>query len=303
MKGVNSDWQAAGNKGIATFNSLAPGDYEFLYYGVSALGAYSKPKSIRIHVSAPVWERPAYQLAAISLIAFTTFVIVKKRIRNIRKEADLHQRIAETEMMALRAQINPHFIFNALNSIKGTILGGDEYEAAKYLDKFSKLIRMVLEYSRQRQITLAQEVEYLQLYLEIESFRFEGLEYEINCDKSLNLHDVQLPAMLIQPFIENAIKHGLQHKQGRKELKVNIRLRSQSELEVAVYDNGIGRKRSAEINSFRNDKPASHGMEITGSRLKILNLKSENNINFTDHSDENGNATGTTVRILINLAG
>lgn len=184
----------------------------------------------------------------------------------------MQQRAVETEMLALRAQMNPHFMFNSLNSINNFILKNDTDKASEYLTRFSQLMRMILDNSRQEWVLLENELKALQLYIELESVRLKNVfAYQLIVDDKINIASLQVPPMIIQPYIENAIWHGLLHRQepgGLLEVTVS---NSGNMLQIKIEDNGIGRKESAQMKSKYQSHKKSHGMQITAERIDIIN--------------------------------
>ena len=209
----------------------------------------------------------------------------------------LHQQKTELEMQALRAQMNPHFIFNCLSSINRFILINKIDEASDYLTKFSRLIRMVLHNSGESLITLESELEALRLYLDLERVRFKNaFNYSITFINTIDINAVYIPPMLIQPFAENAIWHGLMHKKGVGCLEIQLCAEDKT-LSCVIMDNGIGRNMAAALNSRSAEKNKSMGVGITAGRLAILN-KSKNEatvFSIEDIIDEEGKGCGTKV--------
>lgn len=187
-----------------------------------------------------------------------------------RIQAELKQQTRESELKALRSQMNPHFVFNALNSIQEYIMSNERKLAGKYLGKFADLMRIYLEHSKKTTVTVGEEVEALSLYLELEKLRFEdSLEYIISVHKNVDI-TLEIPSLLLQPYVENAIKHGLLHKkEGRK---LDVLLTQENDiLQCEIIDNGVGRKKSAEINQMRNPDHKSFATKATQSRIELLN--------------------------------
>ena len=211
-----------------------------------------------------------------------------------------NQKVTESRVQSLRLQMNPHFLFNALNSIQQMILANEEMVATKYLSKFSKLLRTVLVHSDKEFITLTEELEILRLYIDLESIRFKSsFNYSIECDEDMDTDEIKLPTLLIQPFVENAIWHGLMHKEGERLLSLKFS-ESEDSLVCTIEDNGVGRKRSAEIKMVQghDKKHTSKGIQVSKERLQALNNTSgDNSLRIYDLEDEYGNATGTRVRI------
>jgi sensor histidine kinase YesM len=209
--------------------------------------------------------------------------------------------LQKTEMQLLRAQMNPHFIFNSLNSIKSFIAKNEPRKATNFLNKFSKLIRLILNNSNSSSTTLKQEIQTLRFYLEVEQLRLdEDFRFQIVMDERLNAIEVQ--PLLIQPYVENAIWHGLVPKQGPKKLIITIETISGKRLKISIRDNGIGRVASQKFKSESHSKSKSHGMSITNSRITKGNQISSdmNKVDIIDHYDKQGNAQGTEVILLIN---
>ncbi|AUC83320.1 histidine kinase [Lacinutrix sp. Bg11-31] len=184
------------------------------------------------------------------------------------------QRLANNllALKSLRSQMNPHFIFNALNSVNSFIATNDERTANKYLSDFSKLMRAVLENSEQDFIPLAKEVELLQLYTKLEHFRFQDkFDYNITVDEAINVEDYQIPPMLLQPYIENAVWHGLRYKEEKGQLDISITKKSKDEITITITDNGIGREKSKSLKTENQQKQNSKGMGNIKKRVAILN--------------------------------
>jgi LytS/YehU family sensor histidine kinase len=213
------------------------------------------------------------------------------------KLAELEKEKSNLEMQALRAQMNPHFIFNCLSSINRFILINKIDEASDYLTKFSRLIRMALHNSEKSLITLESELEALRLYLDLERLRFKNaFDYSIAFVNTIDINAVYIPPMLIQPFTENAIWHGLMHKKGVGRLEIQLCAEDKT-LTCAIIDNGIGRNMAATFKSRSAEKHKSMGVEITAGRLALLN-KSKNEaavFDIEDLFDTEGNSCGTKV--------
>lgn len=196
--------------------------------------------------------------------------------------------------------MNPHFLFNALNTIQSFIFSEDKHQASAYLSKFSKLARKVLEMSERESITLAEEISALELYLDMETVRFGDFNYHILTDPGLDRDLVRIPTMIIQPYIENAIKHGLMHKSGKKILTITFTKIEGRMVRIEIRDNGIGRKRSQEINRHRREKHRSFAMNANRQRVDILRMEDPSiNLLYKDLYDTGGQASGTLVQITL----
>ncbi|MGN6530646.1 MAG: ligand-binding sensor domain-containing protein, partial [Ginsengibacter sp.] len=223
LKGLSDKWTIPGTNNVATFTSLPSGNYMFELRSANSDGKWSNTtRSLAITILPP-WSQTWWFIALVfvvlgSLISF----IIARRIKKIRYEATLKQKLAELEIKGLHAQMNPHFIFNSLNSIKEMILEDQKQNASRYLSKFAQLIRTSLEQSRQTFITIKQCVDHLQQYLEMEKLRFENFSYSIDIDKNLDADETQIAPMLVQPLVENAIWHGLRNKENDRKLFIRF---------------------------------------------------------------------------------
>lgn len=224
-----------------------------------------------------------------------------QRLRQQKAElAEINQQLAEVQLAALRSQMNPHFIFNALNSIKKFVIANEPVNAEKYLGKFSKLIRSILDNSRSGMVTVEKELQLLQLYLELEQLRFGSkLSYSIAVDNSLQAGEVEIPSMIIQPFVENAMLHGIMHRDDGGLITVQFKDHG-SWLEVIIEDNGVGRAKAAEYSSSREEPHQSIGIHVATKRLEALKTAAETPAGITIIDlDINGQATGTRVLVAI----
>lgn len=229
-------------------------------------------------------------LAIIAIILVTSYFIYK----NAQASKRANQLLA---LKSLRGQMNPHFIFNALNSVNQFISQNDERSANKYLSEFSKLMRLVLENSQEDFITLQKEEEIISLYVKLEHYRFrDKFDYTVLIDETLNKEAIQLPPMLIQPYIENAVWHGLRYKQDKGTLKLEF-VRNNGNMQVSITDNGIGRAKSAQLKTENQKKHNSTGLKNIQERLQILNTVYKTN--YTVHIEDLANDGGTRVIISI----
>jgi histidine kinase/GAF domain-containing protein len=224
----------------------------------------------------------------------------EQQLRRQKTELDnISRQLAEMQLSALRSQMNPHFIFNALNSIKKFVLTNEAENADKYLGKFSKLIRSILDNSQERDISLQKEIEMLKLYFELEKLRFgDKLNYHIHVDPLLSEGCIHIPSMIVQPFVENAVFHGIMHKETAGEIIVSF-YDHQEYIEINVIDDGVGRKMSAKLKSHKEDH-ISLGIKMTEKRLAALKTESDvpSGIEIVDLEDA-GKTAGTFVKILV----
>ncbi|QTE24514.1 histidine kinase [Polaribacter cellanae] len=219
-------------------------------------------------------------------------------------EALYEKQINELKLTSLLSQMNPHFIFNVLNSIKLYIINNESKLAARYLNKFSKLIRKILEASNTKEISLQEELETMDLYMTIENIRFSNeIDFQIKVDENVSLETIKVPPLVLQPFLENALWHGLSSKKEDKKIVLSIDKKEANFIQFTIKDNGIGRAASAKIKSEKSINRKSIGIALTKDRLANFVKGSQKNysINYTDLKDENGKALGTKVMVKIPL--
>ena len=224
-----------------------------------------------------------------------------EKLESERTKAELRQQATELEIQILRAQMNPHFIFNSLNSINLFILQNNKHLASEYLSKFSRLIRLILQNSQAALIPLESELETLQLYLELEAVRFDHhFNYKINVDEDIDTTLLKVPPLIIQPYAENAIWHGLMHKEEKGHLEIWL-LEQDDVLLCKVTDDGIGRKKAKELKSKSASTHKSMGMRITAERIAMVQQKKQLNtyITINDLILADGSAAGTEVTLKI----
>ncbi len=306
LKGIDKEWIYSNNSNRVSYSGLNSGIYYFKVKAANNDGAWGNEKIIEIIIRPPFYASWWFIALSLLLMGGLVFAWNRFRINQARKEEKLKatfaQQIAETEMKALRAQMNPHFIFNSLNSIQKYILKNDQFAASQYLTKFSRLIRLILDHSNQNNILLSSELELLKLYVEMESIRFDDkFNYEIKSDAAINADVVEIPSMLIQPYVENAIWHGLLHKEEKGKLTINFLKNGENVIKVIIEDDGIGREKAAELKSKQVLKKKSYGMQITEDRIAIINrlqdIKATSQV--VDIKDAAGNAAGTRVILEI----
>jgi LytS/YehU family sensor histidine kinase len=291
----NGVWVNADVHVPVSIASLSPGKYQ-----LSARLKNDPAQGMVLHftIAFPWWRKTWLQLLAAMLIISIMFFIIIRRANNIRREATLNQQLTESRMTALRSQMNPHFIFNILNSINSFIIENKTLIASNYLNDFSRLVRMVLEYSHKNLIPLSEELKALKLYLELESRRLENsFDYRIELESDIALSSFPVPPLLIQPFVENAIWHGLRNKKtpGKVEIKI---ARHENGLVILIADDGIGREEAKKLQPFRSDPP--FGINATIQRVSLANPLSK--ITVEDLYDKDGAPAGTQVHIYLKIS-
>lgn len=301
MEGLNNNWTQT-TRTFKSFTTLPPGDYEFMVSARNEDGIWSKtPASVSFHIAKPITSQWWFIALIIITIAGSAWAVFNLRVKMIQKKNELIQDINSYKQQILRQQMNPHFIFNTLNSIQYFLLDEDTTSSLTYLAKFAKLMRIILDNSQHTFIPVEDEIRGLELYLELESLRFEkSFDYEIKIDKDINSFNYKIPALLLQPYVENSIRHGLLHKKDKGYLKVHIKKHDNS-LFCLIEDNGIGRERSEKIKMEKGPMKKSLGSRITEDRINILNslYSDEIDVNYRDLTDEKGNPLGTRVEIKL----
>ncbi len=235
------------------------------------------------------------------IVIIAIMFIRTNKLRSKQRLEAMNHRISDLTQKNLRTQMNPHFIFNTLNSIQYYVFQNDRMASNDYMTKFAKLIRKTLENSEHPAIPIDEEIEALELYLELESLRFKKkFDWKIEIDEEIDTYMYKIPTMLIQPYVENAIGHGLMNKAGKGSIHVSLKL-DQKCILCTIEDNGIGRKKAMQIKNSKNESHRSLGTSITESRLKLVNSLYGKNmkVDYTDMVDDKGKASGTRVVICI----
>lgn len=299
---ADTNWSAPHNLHSVSFASLRPGDYRFEVRTMGWNGEWGPISSIGFSILHPWWQRNWVQLIALLLLAFTISWLVRRRIRYIRHEAEMQQQLAETEMMALRAQMNPHFLFNSLNAIDSLIQTRQTDKATTYLGRFAKLLRLVLNSSKSKWVSFDKDFTAIKLYLDMERFRSGGkFQFEIEVDPELLHGGYSVPPLLVQPFIENAIYHGLMNKQ-TGDRKLQIKISHQDDYIIyQITDNGVGRARAKELNALNRPEHVSYGLQIAEQRLGLNNGGSGQEYIRIHDLHEEGSASGTCVELKIKV--
>ena len=282
LLGLDGNWHY--NLGInnhVQYASLPDGEFIFEVRAVNEDGLESlKTESIKFVIISPFWQRWWFYVLMVLLGSGIVAVLFMIRIRFINRRAELRNKVTASQLTALKSQMNPHFLFNTLNSLQDLILKHDIKNSNYYLNKFSLLMREILDMSGKDEVSLSREIKLLDTYLELEKLRFgDEFLFKINVDEEIDVDHLQLPPMIIQPFIENALKHGLLHKKGDKNLSVKFYLKEEI-LFCEILDNGVGRKRSEEIKSRNVRTHQSFATEATDKRMDLLNSYNDKKYNF-----------------------
>ncbi len=303
MIGIDTNWIYT-TKTTVQYTTLPHGHYTFEVSAMNEDNIWStEPARINFNISPPVYKRWWFIILTIIIVTGILYLIYYNRITEIKNKNKLKNNINEYKQQILRQQMNPHFIFNTLNSIQYFLLEKDTDSSLDYLSKFAKLMRLILENTQHTVIAIDDEINALELYLELESLRFEdNFSFNINIDNRINTLDWKMPALLLQPYVENSIKHGftkiLDNKKGLISIDMTL---VNNHILCSVEDNGIGRKKANIINLEKSNTHKSLGSKITADRVYLLNsLYGENiNVKYIDKKDDNNQAQGTRVEIII----
>ena len=311
LEGVDKDWVYSGSRHYAGYTNIDPGKYTFRVKGTNNDGVWNEEGISMIVIIKPPWYRTSWAYIIFTLsVAGLVYAFMRYRINKIRMQHEIvvqKHKASELEMQALRAQMNPHFIFNSLNSINRFILQNNKEQASEYLTKFSKLVRLILQNSNVSLITLESELEALQLYLELESLRFNHrFNFKISVDDEIDTEVIKVPPLIIQPYAENAIWHGLMHlpagQAGKQDIgNLEIEITEEANfLQIKISDDGIGRKKAAELKSKSATTHKSMGLKITEDRIATMNEKGTREaVTINDLVHPDGSAAGTEVIIKI----
>jgi len=298
LEPIQNNWITT-NTTELNFTTLKPDTYS-LHLKVNNHHKHKEIKTITIKINPLWWQTTWFKIGVFLLLVFcvylfnkwTKYTVEKATRKNILKK----QKDIEYELYALRSQMNPHFVFNSLNAIQYYITKNEIELSEKYLVKFSRLIRMFFDFSREKNITLEQEMLLLKSYLEIEKMRFgDDFKFNINVDKSLNI-ETKIPTMLLQPIVENAVNHGLFHKNGDGTIDISVKKSTfKNEFIIAIKDNGVGLKKSKEIQKNSIKKHTSRSTLIIANKIKLINKSLQWHITQEVIDLETKNTSGTLV--------
>ena len=300
----NSEWKTLdlNDKNLKLY-SLASGNYT-IQLAINHDNLKIDLQTIQFEIKKPFWLKPiflfGFGFVFLGLIyAFYKLQILKLEKRNqlLLEKVNLEKNLNQSKLKAIKSQMNPHFFYNALNTIQSFILSNEKKQAVSYLSKFSNLTRTILEMTEKETISIAEEVKTLSLYLDIEKARFEeDFNYHIQVDNEIDAENIKIPTMLLQPYVENAVKHGLLHKQGEKAVTIHFQKETEH-IKISIDDNGIGRQKSTELNAIKNKNHNSFATEAMQNRVNLLNQYNQKNISiqYIDKTNLNNQPTGTSV--------
>lgn len=298
MIGVDKKWNYDDERS-KQYTKLTPGSYTFQICGKGVTENWSDPISIQFNISPPFWATWWFRITIGLTILIGILLFFQWRLKRLNEKRRVEQELLKLESKALRAQINPHFIFNVLTAIQSYVSKSDTLSSEIYLGKFSRLIRLILENSRESFIPLGKELESLRYYLEMEQMRYDKgrFQFFLQVDSAIDINAIYLPPMLVQPYAENAVIHGLTDKKEGGIVEINFNKNNDS-LICEIIDNGVGRKSHKTQSDQREHQPL--GMLITKERLELLNKGATQNlkIKIEDLNSDLGK-TGTKVTLTI----
>ncbi len=275
LVGFDKKMVELGTNNTISYTNVPPANYKLIVKGSNNDGAWNEAGyELDLIITPPFWATWWFRTIMIALFVGAVYLFFKLRENRIRKEQTrqtaINKQIAEIRMIALRSQMNPHFIFNSLNSIQHFITIRQKEEAINYLSKFSKLIRKILENSRENTVSISNELQLLELFIQLEQLRFNHkFDYHIEVDEKIDRENTEIPPLLIQPYVENAILHGLINKDGKGDLWFSME-KDNGSLICKIEDNGIGRAKAQEIQDKKTSRHKSLGIKVTNERISTL---------------------------------
>lgn len=301
MEGLDSVWVTTEHR-EAQYTSLPHGDYKFVVQSRIAPDSWGQEVAVDFSIQAPFWKTWWFISGSAIALVLLMFAALKLRISQVTKREEEKSQIAvemsRLELKAVKAQLNPHFIFNSIGSVMYYLSKNQPKDAQSYLQRFSVLIRSVLDNSEKAEVALEDEIKMMRHYISLESERFEGSSIEFMVESSgVTADQVLIPPALFQPYIENAIWHGLQYSNRERWIRLVFK-KEDNQITFEITDNGVGRNASAKLGTSR-EKERSYGMMIASRKIEALNLTSSNTVEISDLTDADGVACGTRVRFSI----
>lgn len=306
LEGADQDWTAFSSQNQVNYANLAPGEYRLLVQATSDDGAHlSSAIAAPFVILAPFWQRWPFRAAMLLLLAGVVGGGVRGYVRRVRsaelarrEKLEVQNRLLQLEQKALQLQMNPHFIFNVLNSIQSLIVTRDYDTARQEINQFAKLMRGILHNSRRSLIALREEIDTLEQYLHIEQFcQQNAFSFAVSIADGLDAAEIELPPMLLQPFAENAVVHGISHLAYPGQIRLDFSLRA-DRLVCAIRDNGVGREKAALLREAKKPGHQSIAMQVTRERLEAMG----GSLDVRDLTDAGGQLEGTLVTVNIPVA-
>lgn len=296
LLGISDLWQETANN-EKEFSRLPPGDYTFEVKAIGIDGTISeKPATYSFTIRPPFWNTWVFRFSLLFLCFAAIALYINWQKRKTKTEIQTNQKFAQLEMQALQSQMNPHFVFNALMAIQGFLLSHEIDKSNNYLVKFSRLIRMILDSTRSKYIMVAKEIQLIKDYVALEQMRFEDkFESVFTIAEDLDTN-AEIPVMFIQPFVENAINHGLLHKSEKGFLQIHF-YQDEANLCVLIEDNGVGRKKAKEIKQRSTKSYRSQATFILEDRQKLFRISENMNIKIEIEDLENEGGTKVFIQL------
>lgn len=303
LLGLDKKWyNLSSNAKNVNFLALNPGDYKF-QINIKIGEKYTEIQEINFQIKKPFWLRYSFLTVSFFALIGLIYLVYRWAVIKTRKSEELKEQLALSQLTALRSQMNPHFIFNILNAVQGLIYSNQKSKASDYLGQFSELMRRILDSSDKSEVTIEKEFETIDLYISLEKARFEDdFDFKITFPDDVDLSQYTIPSMIIQPFVENAIKHGLMHKEGLKHLEIKLEMFDDTWC-ITIDDNGIGRKASEIINQ-KIKKHISFATKAIENRVKLIN-KTANitiDIEVIDKKAHDESSLGTRIKIYVPIS-
>ena len=282
------------------FLALSAGNYSFYVFAQNSSGIWSKnAAALSFTINPSWWQTWWFRLIILLVLSASVLAFNRSRVRRIKEKFSLEKKQASLQLTAMRAQMNPHFIFNVMGSIRNYMQKNDNESAEKYLISFAKLVRYTLDNSDIQEVTLEEELNAIREYAFLESKRFQnGFDFEIKVEEGIDMDDIMLPSLLLQPFVENAIKHGMERLNGKGHLLIEIK-KIKDSVSIAIQDNGVGRNDSSQWNEAMRGKHTSHGSKLTFERVAAYNKAYNKNIKMKVIDLANADIQGTRVEISL----
>lgn len=307
LEGFEDTWQPITEETKFTYSNLPPGTYTFWVKATNNMGEWVKAEPFTFTIQKPFWATYWFILMMIAIVAaigYGIYFAIRERAAQQKEQEQIQTKAdsLQLEQQALYAMMNPHFTFNALQSIQYFIMVQDKLSATKFLTQFAKLVRMNLDSSKSEFISLNDEIERLKLYLSLEKMRFhDKFDYALEVQDEIDRSETMIPPMILQPFVENSLKHGIMPLEGNGKITVSIKEEDENTLLVSILDNGIGITASKKMKADRPSDHVSQGMTITQDRLKLFSKTTGKayTIHFEELKREDGSIEGTLVRIRL----
>lgn len=284
------------------FLSLKPGHYSFQVKAMNNSGVVSlRPTIFQFVILSPCWQRTWFRILGLFALLLSGYLFYKRRVSLIEKKYFIEKKQASLQLTAMRAQMNPHFIFNVMDSIRSYMMDKDVNSAEKYLTSFAKLVRYTLEHSDKQECSLSDELSMIRIYSDLEKLRFsDPIDVEFDYDKSIQTDEIMIPAMMLQPFVENAFKHGMKNKVSRPKLIIRL-IEINRNVQVIIENHGIDKPDSTQSNSKQKKERNSYGLALVQERIAAYNNAYSRKIQYKSDELVNESGVRTGMRVVVRL--